>query len=190
MSEPQLEMLLGATRVQRGRHPATTRPVARSRKRWSVQDTMMSAADEHEAYILSEARKIMERRLERGEAMTDPSRAGEYFKLRLRSSPHEVFACLFLDNRHRAIAFEELSRGTIDGAEVYPREVIKRCLANNCAALIVGHNHPSGSLEPSASDRAVTLRLRDALSLVEIRLVDHFVIGDGPPVSLAARGWV
>jgi DNA repair protein RadC len=101
-----------------------------------------------------------------------------------------VFAGLFLDNRHRAIAFEELFRGTLDGAEVYPREVLKRCLAHNAAALIVGHNHPSGSCEPSAADRAVTLRLRDALAMVEIRLLDHFVVGDGPPCSLAARGWV
>lgn len=128
--------------------------------------------------------------LARGEALTDPARAGEYFARRLRGLPHEVFAGLFLDNRHRAIAFEELFRGTIDGAEVYPREVLKRCLAHNAAALIVGHNHPSGSSEPSAADRAVTLRLRDALAMVEIRLLDHFVIGDGPPCSLAARGWV
>lgn len=128
--------------------------------------------------------------LARGEALTDPARAGEYFARRLRGLPHEVFAGLFLDNRHRAIAFEELFRGTIDGAEVYPREVLKRCLTHNAAALIVGHNHPSGSSEPSAADRAVTLRLRDALALVEIRLLDHFVIGDGAPCSLAARGWV
>ncbi|MBS0575457.1 MAG: DNA repair protein RadC [Proteobacteria bacterium] len=128
--------------------------------------------------------------LARGEALTDPARAGEYFARRLRGLPHEVFAGLFLDNRHRAIAFEELFRGTIDGAEVYPREVLKRCLAHNAAALIVGHNHPSGSSEPSAADRAVTLRLRDALAMVEIRLLDHFVIGDGAPCSLAARGWI
>jgi DNA repair protein RadC len=128
--------------------------------------------------------------LERGEALTDPARAGEYFARRLRGLPHEVFAGLFLDNRHRAIAFEELFRGTLDGAEVYPREVLKRCLAHNAAALIVGHNHPSGCSEPSAADRAVTLRLRDALAMVEIRLLDHFVVGDGAPCSLAARGWV
>jgi DNA repair protein RadC len=128
--------------------------------------------------------------LERGEALTDPARAGEYFARRLRGLPHEVFAALFLDNRHRAIAFEELFRGTLDGAEVHPREVLKRALAHNAAALMVGHNHPSGSSEPSAADRAVTLRLRDALALAEIRLLDHFVIGDGPPCSLAARGWL
>lgn len=128
--------------------------------------------------------------LERGDALTDPQAAGRYFAQRLRGLPHEVFAALFLDTRHRAIAFEELFRGTVDGAEVHPREVVRRALAHNAAALIVGHNHPSGNGEPSAADRAITLRLKQALALVEIRLLDHFVVGDGAPVSLAARGWV
>lgn len=128
--------------------------------------------------------------LERGEALTDPGAAGRYFAQRLRGHPNEVFAVLFLDTRHRAIAFEELFQGTVDGAEVHPREVVRRALAHNGAAVIVGHNHPSGSAEPSAADRAVTARLKQALALVDIRLLDHFVIGDGVPVSLAARGWV
>src|SRR5690606_41199549 len=113
-----------------------------------------------------------------------------YFARRLRHLPHEVFAALFLDNRHRAIAFEELFRGTLDGAEVHPREIARRALDLNAAALIVGHNHPSGNPEPSAADRAVTARLKQSLALVDVRLLDHFVIGDGAPVSLAARGWV
>lgn len=128
--------------------------------------------------------------LERGEALTDPASAGRYFAQRLRGLPHEVFAALFLDTRHRAIAFEELFRGTVDGAEVHPREVVRRALAHNAAAVMVGHNHPSGNPEPSAADRAVTARLKQSLSLVDVRLLDHFVIGDGAPVSLAARGWV
>lgn len=128
--------------------------------------------------------------LERGAAMTDPLAAGRYFAQRLRPRPHEVFAALFLDTRHRALAFEELFNGTIDGAEVHPREVVRRALAHNAAAVIVGHNHPSGNPDPSAADRAVTVRLREALALVQVRLLDHFVIGDGPPVSLAARGWL
>jgi DNA repair protein RadC len=97
---------------------------------------------------------------------------------------------LFLDTRHRAIAFEEMFRGTVDGAEVHPREVVRRALAHNAAALIVGHNHPSGNGEPSAADRAITARLKQSLGLVDILLLDHFVIGDGSPVSLAALGWV
>jgi DNA repair protein RadC len=128
--------------------------------------------------------------LERGEALTDPGAAGRYFAQRLRGYPHEVFAALFMDTRHRALAFEELFRGTVDGAEVHPREVVRRALAHNAAAVIVGHNHPSGSAEPSAADRAVTARLKQSLALVDIRLLDHFVVGDGSPVSLAARGWV
>ncbi|MBS7458987.1 RadC family protein [Coralloluteibacterium stylophorae] len=128
--------------------------------------------------------------LERGEAIGDPQRAGDYFARRLRGLGHEVFAVLYLDTRHRVVAFEELFRGTIDGAEVHAREVVRQALAHNAAAVILGHNHPSGSPEPSAADRAVTARLKSALALVEVRLLDHFVVGDGPPCSLAARGWV
>ena len=128
--------------------------------------------------------------LERGEALSDPHSAGRYFAQRLRGQPQEVFACLFLDARHRALAFEELFHGTVDGAEVHPREVVRRALAHNAAALIVGHNHPSGNPEPSAADRAVTARLKQSLALVDVRLLDHFVVGDGAPSSMAARGWV
>jgi DNA repair protein RadC len=128
--------------------------------------------------------------LVRGEALTEPSRAASYVSSRLRALPHEVFACLFLDTRHRVIAFEELFRGTLDGAEVHPREVLKRCLAHNAAAIILAHNHPSGSPEASAADRAVTSRLKQALALADIRVLDHFIVGDGPPTSMAQRGWL
>jgi DNA repair protein RadC len=128
--------------------------------------------------------------LERGDALSDPARAGHYFSSRLRAHPHEVFACLFLDTRHRAIAFEELFRGGIDGAEVHPREVVRRCLAHNAAAVIFGHNHPSGVAEASAADRAITRRLSEALGLIDVRVLDHFIVGDGPALSFAARGWL
>jgi DNA repair protein RadC len=128
--------------------------------------------------------------LARGDAFSDPGAAGRYFAQRLRHHGHEVFAALFLDTRHRAIAFEDLFRGTVDSTEVHPREVVRRALAHNAAAVIVGHNHPSGNPEPSAADRAVTTRLKQALGLVDVRLLDHFIIADGPPVSMAARGWV
>ncbi|KPL50505.1 hypothetical protein XAXN_01100 [Xanthomonas axonopodis] len=128
--------------------------------------------------------------LERGEALSDPPSVGRYFSQRLRARAYEVFAVLFLDNRHRAIAFEELFTGTIDGADIHPREVVRRALLHNAAAVIVGHNHPSGNPEPSEADRAVTKRLADSLELVDIRLLDHFVIGDGRPVSFAERGWM
>jgi len=146
------------------------------------------------ACLLAAALELGHRRLgadlERGIALDDPMSAGRYFAQRLRGLSHEVFAVLFLDTRHRALAFEEMFRGTLDGAEVHPREVVRRALAHNAAALIVGHNHPSGNPEPSAADRAITSRLKQALALVELRLLDHFVIADGPPVSMAARGWV
>lgn len=128
--------------------------------------------------------------LERGETFSDPGHAGHYFARRLRARSQEVFAGLFLDNRHRALAFEELFLGTINRCEVHPREVVRRALAHNAAAVIVGHNHPSGNPEPSSADNALTTRLRQALELVDIRLLDHFVVGDGAPTSLAARGWL
>lgn len=127
-------------------------------------------------------------RLERGEALADPRKAGDYFAKRLRSLPHEVFACLFLDNQHQLLAYEELFTGSLDGAEVHPREVLKSCLKHNAAAVIFGHNHPSGNPQPSAADRAVTARLKQALALLDIRCLDHFIIGDGPPTSMAELG--
>lgn len=142
------------------------------------------------AAALEVGQRFLAAGLQRGELLDDPLAAGRYFTQRLRGLPHEVFAALFLDTRHRAITFEELFRGTVDGAEVHPREVVRQALAHNAAAVIIGHNHPSGNGEPSAADRAITLRLKQALGLVDIRLLDHFIIGDGPPVSLAARGWV
>jgi DNA repair protein RadC len=128
--------------------------------------------------------------LQRGDALADPAAAGRYFSQRLRSRPREVFAALYLDVRHRALGFEELFQGSIDGAEVHPRVLVERALAQRASAVIVGHNHPSGNPEPSAADRAVTARLKQALALVDVRLLDHFVIGDGAPVSMAARGLV
>jgi DNA repair protein RadC len=99
-----------------------------------------------------------------------------------------MFCCLFLDNRHRLMAFEELFRGTIDGASVHPREVVRQALYRNAAAVILAHNHPSGVAEPSQADELITLRLRDALALVDIRVLDHLIVGDNRCVSLAERG--
>jgi DNA repair protein RadC len=134
--------------------------------------------------------RLLHASLERGDSIGDPDAAGRYFAQRLRGRPCEVFAALFLDTRHRVLAFEELFQGSVDSAEVHPREVARRALAMNATALIVGHNHPSGCAEPSAADRAVTQRLKQALALVDVRLLDHFIVGDGPPQSMAARGWV
>lgn len=135
-------------------------------------------------------RRQLECGLRDGEPLTQPELSGRYLKARLGHYPYEVFACLFLDSRHRVIAFEELFRGSLDHASVHPREVVRHCMAHNAAAVILAHNHPSGVAEPSAADRAITLRLRDALALIEVRVLDHLVIGASAPVSLASRGWL
>lgn len=143
-----------------------------------------------EEEVLRVAEEILTNRFQRGEALSDPSAAGRIMKMRLAGNPHEVFAVAFLDTRHRLIAIEDMFRGTVDGCEVHPREVVRSALTHNAAAVILAHNHPSGSPEPSAADRSVTSRLKLSLALVDVRLLDHFVVGDGEPVSLAARGWV
>ncbi len=138
--------------------------------------------------VLEMAQRHLQHALERGEALTSPDLTRRFLSARLRHRQHEVFACLFLDNRHRVLRFDELFRGTIDAASVYPREVVKQALACNAAAVILAHNHPSGVAEPSQADRHITRRLQDALALVDIRVLDHLVVGDGEAVSFAERG--
>jgi len=140
--------------------------------------------------VLEMARRHLEATLSRGDALCSPDDTRRFLAARLRHHPYEVFACLFLDNRNRVIAFEELFRGTINGASVHPREVVRRTLEHNAAALILSHNHPSGVAEPSHSDRQLTERLKQALELVDVRVLDHIVVGDGEQVSFAERGWL
>jgi len=132
--------------------------------------------------------RYLRERLRPGVTIGSPADSREFLLASLRDRPHEVFCCLFLDNRHRVLAFDELFRGTIDAAAVYPREIVKQALGRNAAAVILAHNHPSGIAEPSQSDQLITRRIRDALELVDVRLLDHFVIGDNCCVSLASRG--
>ena len=134
------------------------------------------------------ARRYYEESLPAGEAIRNPADTECFLKARMRHLDHELFCCLFLDNRHRVIRFDELFRGTIDGTSVYPREVVKEALAVNAAAVILAHNHPSGVAEPSQADERITRRLKSALELVDIRLLDHLIIGDGKATSLASRG--
>jgi len=134
------------------------------------------------------ARRYFEETLPMGEAIRSPADTETFLLARLRDRPHEVFCCLYLDNRHRVILFEELFRGTIDGTSVYPREIVKQALTVNAAAIILAHNHPSGICEPSQADERITRRVKSALDLVDIRLLDHLVIGDGTSTSLASRG--
>ena len=120
--------------------------------------------------------------------LESPDATKLYLQHELDGEKSEVFCALFLDTRHRPIAFERLFNGTIDGATVYPRVVAEKALRHNAAAIVIAHNHPSGISEPSLADQAITRRLKNALALLDIRLLDHFVIGAGEPVSMAARG--
>lgn len=138
--------------------------------------------------VLEMGRRHLFETVSRGDGLCSPDQTKQFLRARLRDYPHEVFAVLFLDNRHRVLAFEELFRGTIDGASVHPREVVKRALHHNASAVILSHNHPSGVAEPSQADRSITQRLRDALALVDIRVLDHIIVGDADCCSLAERG--
>ena len=138
--------------------------------------------------VLEMARRHLKEILRREGALTSPDLTRDYLTSHLRGHGHEVFACLFLDNQHRIIEFVELFQGTIDGANVYPREVVKKALAFNAAAVIFAHNHPSGVAEPSEADKFITYKLKQALQLVDIRVLDHFIVGEGEPFSFAENG--
>ena len=139
--------------------------------------------------VMEMARRYLFESMQRGYALSSPHETRQYLSDCLRDYQHEVFAALFMDQRHRVICFEELFTGTIDGASVYPREVVKKALQHNAAAIIFAHNHPSGVAEPSSADKHITKRLQDALALVDIRVLDHFVVGD-EVVSFAERGLI
>ncbi len=147
----------------------------------SARYSLLQAALElSRRHIFSEVRET--------DVLSSPGQVREYLSLHLAVLEHEVFAALFLDNRHRVIAYREMFQGTIDAAAVYPREVVKRCLALNAAAVIFAHNHPSGVAEPSDTDVRLTRRLVDALALIDVRVLDHLIIGQGVQTSLAERG--
>jgi len=138
--------------------------------------------------IVTMARQLLNRRFAKGHAITSPEAFRDFLQLKLADREQEVFGCLFLDNRHRILAFEELFQGTLDAAIVYPRAVAKRALSLNANALILLHNHPSGVTEPSDADRAITHRIRQALDLLDVRVLDHFIVGEGPAYSFAEHG--
>lgn len=138
--------------------------------------------------VLEMAKRHFVEILQRGDALSSPHATRAYLTAQLRGYSYEVFACLFLDNQHRVILLEELFRGTIDSASVYPREVAKRALFHNAAAVIFAHNHPSGVNEPSQADKHITDKLKKSLNLFDIRVLDHFIIGDGEPYSFAEHG--
>ncbi len=128
--------------------------------------------------------------MQRGTSFTSPAAVKEYLFAKLSGFEHEVFAVLFMDTQHRLIEYREMFHGTIDSAEVHPREVVKEALRLNAAALVISHNHPSGNPEPSAADRVLTKRLREALSMVDVRVLDHIIVGGTKTTSFAERGLI
>lgn len=140
--------------------------------------------------VLELSRRHLKETLQRGEFLQNPQATQDYLSAQLRDLPYEVFACLFLDNQHRVIEFEILFQGTINGASVHPREVVRKTIKHNAAALILAHNHPSGVAEPSSADRHITKQLSEALGLIDVRVLDHIVVGDGECVAFSERGWI
>ena len=175
--------LLGEFRSLRGLLSADRQRVCRTRGLGDAKYALLQAS-------LELSRRHYAELMQAGPPLSNPLATRDYLRARLRDRDHEVFCCMFLDNRHRVIAFDEVFRGTIDGASVHPRDVVKLALARNAAAVILAHNHPSGVAEPSQADEMITGRLRDALALVDIRVLDHIVVGDGACVSFAERGLI
>jgi len=138
--------------------------------------------------ILEAARQVIDQKMQRGAELTSPAAVKKYLRIKLAGFEHEVFAVLFMDTRHRLIEYREMFRGTIDGASVYPRELVKEALRCNAAAVIVSHNHLSGNPEPSAADRTLTERLKQALGLVDVRVLDHVIVAGSSTTSFSGRG--
>jgi DNA repair protein RadC len=173
--------MLGEFRSLRGVLTADRRHVCRVPGLGDAKFALLQAS-------LELARRHYAELMQIGPALANPRATREFLRSRLRDLDHELFCCLFLDNRHRVISFDEVFRGTIDGASVHPRDVVKLALSRNAAAVILAHNHPSGIAEPSQADELITGRLREALALVDIRVLDHIVVGDAACVSFAERG--
>ena len=140
--------------------------------------------------IILRALKILEERIRTGASLTSPSAVRNYLRLLLHGREHEVFVCIWLDAQHRVLSTEEIFRGTLTQTSVYPREVVKAALHQNAAAVIFAHNHPSGIAQPSQADELLTRNLRDALALVEIKVLDHFIVAGAHAISFAERGLI
>lgn len=153
----------------------------------TVYDLVNNGITSAEQKIINHAKDILKKSIRRGDSLCSPQQTRDFLQLELANELSEVFAVLFLDNRNRVISFDRMFNGTIDGASVYPREVIRRALEHNAAAVIFAHNHPSGVAEPSHADEQITNRLKDVLAMVDIRVLDHIVVGD-EIVSFAERG--
>lgn len=157
--------------------------------------TLLFADCEHRPHpklsaALEFSRRMLYEQTVRGPQITAPRDMSQYLLTHFIGKPHEAFVVVFLDTRHRVIGIEEMFQGTIDSAEIHPREVVRAALKRNAAACVFAHNHPSGNAEPSVGDRAITARLKQALGLVEVRMLDHLIVGEQSVVSMAERGWV
>ena len=152
--------------------------------------TPASLSRREKSSLIELALSVLSLRYRPGRGFASPEDIQGFLRLKLTGRRNEVFGIVYLDTRHRLIEMEELFRGTVDGAAVYPRVVLQKVLEKNAAAVILFHNHPSGIAEPSESDRGITLKLSRALALIDVRLLDHIVVTDGSFVSLAERGWV
>lgn len=160
-------------------------PVAKMAPCTAASGPVLSTED----MVINQALHILEKRMfHRGESLTSSLAVREYLRLRLAAEPHEIFSAVFLDNQHRVIAFEPLFQGTIDSASVYPRVIVHKALEHRAASLIIAHNHPSGVSEPSEADKVLTRRIKETLVLIDVRLLDHFVVGEGEPFSFAEAG--
>ena len=154
----------------------------------SRPESLTLIAAQHEDWIIQQAITLLEHRIFKAGACLSSPAVRDYLRLKLVAEPNEVFAVVFMDSQHRALAYEPLFKGSVDQTSVYPRVVVQRALALNASALILAHQHPSGVTEPSAADRALTERLKAALAMVDVRVVDHFIVGEGAPYSFAEAG--
>jgi len=153
---------------------------------YQIKPNAISPAEQD---IIEQAKAILDKRIRHGEAMSTPAQTQDFLRLELSQEKAEVFGVLFLDNRHRVISFDRMFNGTIDGASVYPREVARRALEHNAAAVILAHNHPSGITDPSEADKQITMRLKDTLALIDVRVLDHIIVGDNT-ISFAEMGLI
>ena len=162
-------------------------PTIHYARRPKVRD---SAAEQRDEEILSQARDILMRKLgeERGSALSSPGAVRDYMRITLGTLEHEEFWCIWLDSQHRVLAAQQMFRGTLTQTSVYPREVAKAALAANAAAVILAHNHPSGVAQPSHADEMLTRELRDTLALLDVRVLDHFIVAGMQTLSFAERG--